>query len=406
MRFTESLTPYDGTLAGNGFSSVRRKANGRHIKRVAECARMWLALKEGAIDPFFIKQAMHPTRESSWRMLCQEFPVLFNESMTSSDFGSLTVDALDRLLLASYLSVSMHYRSICKIATLRDFRTVKRYATEGAAAPFDAVEEGAGFNRRSISQGDPYTYAPQKYEAGGEISWEAAINDDLGIFNDFTDRLATGGRRTIEKSVTQLYCDANGPHASMFTNGDLNKVNTTCGAANNNPALSFDGIADALTVMYGQKDAGGDPIIIEGVTLVVPPAAYAAAENIKNAASIDTTTRGGSTNNMIRVNNWIIQNMEVVRNPYIPVVATNRPKSWFIFANPSTGRPALEIGFLPGFQEPQLFQKAPNTMRIGGGVDPMLGDFDTMCREFKALLVFGDARLEKKAAVGSDGSGS
>ena len=406
MRFYESKTAYDGTLGGLDFNRVARRQSPQHLLRVAEAARMWNAMKNGIIDPFFIKQAMRPTRESAYRMLCQEFPVLFKESMTTSDFASLTVDALDRMILKNYTSVEMHYPAIAKKATLRDFRDVKRTPINGAEGRFEAVEERADFKRRSITEGDPYTYKPVKYEAGGEVSWEAAINDDLGIFSDFTTRLATGARRTIERSVSEKYLDTNGPHATFFTNARLNKVNVACGAGSNNPGLSIDGIGEGLTVLYSQKDSDGEPIIIEAVTLVVGPSNYVTAENIQNATLVDATIKGGSTNSRARINNWIINKLTVVRNPYIPIIATSKPNSWFLFASPEVGRPALEIGFLAGFDQPQLYQKAPNTMAIGGAIDPNLGDFNTMCREFKALVVFGDVQMEPKSAVGSDGSGS
>ena len=43
---------------------------------------------------------------------------------------------------------------------------------------------------------------------------------------------------------------------------------------------------------------------------------------------------------------------------YIPMIATsNQNTSWFLFADPATSRPAAEIGFLRGHEEPELFMK-------------------------------------------------
>lgn len=406
MRFYEHVSPYDGSLAGNGFGHVNRSKNPRHLLRVAEAVRLLNGVRTGTVDPFFLRQAIRPTRESAWKMLCQEFPRLFSESMTTSDFTALTADALDRQLLASFLAAPQHWSAIAKKATLRDFRDVKRYGMDGASGRFDKVPEKANFNRRSPTEDAPITYGPSKYEAGGEFSWEAMLNDDLGIFNDFTQRLSTGAVRTIDRAVSELYLDANGPHASFYTNANLNKVNQACGAASNNPALSVPGLGEAITVLYGQTDGDGEPIIIDGLTLVVGTPLYVTAENIMNATLVDTTVNGGATNSTIRINNWIIQNMRVVRNPYIKTICTNRPLSWFIFADPSQGRPALEIGFLAGFDTPQTYRKAPNTMTSSGTLDPTLGDFDSMSTEYKTLVVFGESRISPKSTVGSDGSGS
>lgn len=406
MRFYESVTPFDGTFGGHGFGHIQRSEDPRHLVRVAEAARLLNGVRTGIVDPFFLRQALRPTRESAWKMLCQEFPRLFKESMTTSDFSALTADALDRQLLNAFLATPMHWPAIAKKSTLRDFRTVKRYGVDGASGRFEKVAEKGNFERRAITQDTPITYAPSKYEAGGEFSWEAMLNDDLGIFADFTQRLSTGGRRTIDRAVSELYLDANGPHASFYTNANLNKVNTACGASVNNPVLSVDGIGEALTVLYGQLDGDGEPIVIDAVTLVVGPSNYVTAENIMNATMIDANIKGGSTNNRVRVNNWIIQNMTVVRNPYIKTICTNRPNTWCLFANPSEGRPALEIGFLAGFDTPQTYRKAPNTMSASGGVDPMLGDFNTMSQEYKSVVVFGESRISPKSTVSSDGSGS
>jgi hypothetical protein len=95
-------------------------------------------------------------------------------------------------------------------------------------------------------------------------------------------------------------------------------------------------------------------------------------------------------------------------NPYISAIANsaNGNTSWFLFGNPDVGRPALEVGFLRGYETPGLYEKAPNTMRVGGAVDPMLGDFDTQERRYKGMLIIGGTRLDGRATVASNGSGS
>jgi DNA primase len=77
-----------------------------------------------------------------------------------------------------------------------------------------------------------------------------------------------------------------------------------------------------------------------------------------------------------------------------------------VTAAPNASRPAAQIRFLQGFEQPALFQKAPNTQRIGGGIDAQLGDFQTMASEFKGLVAFGGVLIEPKSIVGSNGSGS
>ena len=75
-------------------------------------------------------------------------------------------------------------------------------------------------------------------------------------------------------------------------------------------------------------------------------------------------------------------------------------------ADPATSRPLARIRFLQGFEQPQLYQKAPNTQRVGGGIDPDVGDFQSMASEFKGLVAFGGVAIEDKAGIASNGSGS
>jgi hypothetical protein len=97
-----------------------------------------------------------------------------------------------------------------------------------------------------------------------------------------------------------------------------------------------------------------------------------------------------------------------VVNPWIPVVAATADgsTSWYLFASPNTMRPAIEVGFVRGWEEPQLFQKVANTARLGGGIAQELGDFHSMSTEYKGLLAFGGAVIEPNATVASEGDGS
>ena len=178
-----------------------------------------------------------------------------------------------------------------------------------------------------------------------------------------------------------------------------------------------------MTVLLNQKDLGGDPIQIPGkLFLVVGPSLMVTANNIMHQLSVDVNQAGGSTqtsgsgatqtlynSQRIKVDNWIVQNMTVIVDQYLPIVTTStgvKLTQWYIFADPSSqGRPAIEIGDLRGYDTPQLYQKVPNTMRVGGGVEPMLGDFQSMSTEFKALMAFGGTILDGRSTVSSTGQG-
>lgn len=334
------------------------------------------------------------------------------EAMSTSDFPLLFADILDRQLLANYQETVPVWRNFVRKGTVTDFRQAKRFAVDGAEGRFKTVAELEEYPGRSLNESAD-TYSLAKYGARLDLSWEALINDDLDAFRNAPERLARGARRTEDYFATTLYVDANGPHASLYTVGNKNIVNATnagAGFSAINPPLSINALQQALVVLANQKDADGEPIVLDAVELVVPPALEVVAQNILNGTVLRTTAKGGDTNGELETANWMAKKLHLSVASYIPTVASsaNANTSWFLFGNPNTGRPALELGFLRGYETPALFERVPNSRRVGGG--EATESFEDDSRAWKARHVLGGTRLLNtggaKATVASNGSGS
>lgn len=368
-----------------GFQRVGRRNDPAYLANLAEATRLLNDVREG--------------RKST---------MLLEAAMSTSDFPLLMADVLDRQLLANYRELATSYRAYTRVGTVRDFRTVKRFVMnggEGRLQKVGTVAEGAEYTYDKVTEGS-YSYSVSKYGKKFALTWEDLINDDLGAFGDLPDRLARSARRTEEYFVTDLFVGASGPDSTFFASGNANI--STAGTGGVNPALSIAGLQNAMTVLGSQTDSDGEPILITAYTLVVPPALEVTANNILNATIIRATAAGGASGQELEVANWMRSKVTVVVNPYIPLVATtaNGNTSWFLFANPSDGRPAMEIGFLRGHTEPELFRKAPNAQRAGGGLDPMDGDFETDAVEHKVRHVLGGTLVDPKMAYASNGTGA
>lgn len=386
---------------GRELGGFARQPSANRILQVASATALWADLMSGRAPSYFLQEALQPRTPAVGRAINANYPGIFRESMTRSDFPLLTGDVIDRMMLARYRAFPSPWRRFMKVVNnLRDFRTARRIAVDGAEGTWNAQGEDDELEYTSMSE-TGYTYAPKKYAKGIKISFEALMNDDLDAFATAPDRLGRGGARTVAKYATGLYVDANGPDATMYSVGNGNIIT-------GNPVLSVAALNTGFGILGSQVDAGGDPIYIEEAILVVGPKLRVTANNIMNQLSVDITNTGGASGQTVRVNNWIVGNLEVVIDPYIPIVASNAngATSWFLFADPNTGRAAAEIGFLNGFSEPQLYQKMADTIRVGGAVDQMAGDFATMSTEYKGVSAFGGTRLDPKATVGSNGSGS
>lgn len=368
-------------FASDGAGVRHRTRNAAYLKRLAEAAKLIADVRSGK------------RRESVLR-----------EAMTTDDFPYLFGDILDRQLLASYREYPVVWQNYAHRATVRDFRTVKRFSVYGADQALSQVtDENGEYPVADMGENSPYSYAVKKYGRKVPFSWETIINDDLGAFADLPERLGRAARRTEEKFATELYVDANGPHASFYTSGNSNIVT-------GNPTLSISALQTAMTVLSAQTDEDGEPIYIEAVELVVPPALEVVARNILNAIQLDVDPNpsAGTSKQVIRTLNWMKNRVRLSVNPYIPIVASsaNGDTSWFLFASPGSGRPALELGFLRGHEEPEIFMKSPNATRVGGGADDFAGDFDTDSIMYKVRHVLGGTRMDPKMTVASNGSGS
>lgn len=337
------------------------------------------------------------------------------EAMTTSDFPILFGDVLDRQVLASYIAWPTTWTAIARRALVNDFRDAKLYPPPfGADSRLDDVPQQAEYPEARLDEQAAIQYRVKKRGRRVAFSWEAIINDDLDQLKSIPERLGVAARRSESRDIIELYVDANGPHATLYTAANKNLINPVNGASATNPPLSISGLQDGYKVLSNQRSESGEPMMLEMVTLVVPPALEVVARNILNATQVELTTSGGvrdggAGEQRLITANWMREKLTLVVDPYIPMVATtaNGNTSWFLFANPATGREVIRIAFLRGHEQPEIWMKAPNAQRVGGGpIDPMDGDFDTDSIQYRVRHVFGTTRVDAKGTVASTGSGA
>ena len=406
-----------------GFMAVQRQRSEQKFKRVTEAARLYADVLAGREDPFLLREAIHPKHDYAVVALAEKYPLLFDfqggriglrETMSVSDYTALFVDVLDRMFYGYYNINPVPNKPLVKEVKLRDFRTVKRFLEDGATTPLTIVKNGSAVPERAIGPETVVTYYPDLYAARTAINWRAMVNDDLGIFNDIPKKLNIAAQRAIQKFITGLYVQSTGLNTNLYKTAYTNQIITANGASINNPALSIQGIQDAFKVLARMLDADGQPIVLTGALyLWYGPALIATAKNLQNQISNWIQTEGGTGNTQgfptqfVQTNNWAIQGMNHIMDQYIPIVVTTagvQNTVWGLTYDPSSqNRPSLEMGFLSGYDTPQLYQKVPNTMRVGGGVDPMLGDWRSMDQELKILTVFGGTQIDGRSTVGSTG---
>jgi hypothetical protein len=383
----------------------------------------------------------------------------FEEALTMSDFPNLFGDVIDRAVLANYLETPYTWNMIAHASEVSDFRPVKRFRVDGGTGllantslnpvggstpGFDAngnmipIGQGSQYPESNLTDNE-YTYQLRKYGARMPFAWETFVNDDLNALKDTPARFGRGARRSEEYYVTKLFANnvsgTVGPNGNYFySNGNKNIVNNTNvgDSGGNNPVLSITALQRAIIVMMQQLDTTGQPISVEAVTLVVPPALKTVAMNILNTDYVWMADQGGTTNiygsntaafagQQLHALNWAKNIVRLAVNYYLPIVDTTHGHTgWYLFANPESGRPALEFGRLRGHTSPELFMKLPNSVAIGEGnmgpgpgimpgttsMNPIEGDFDTDTIAYKIRHVFAGVQIDPIMTTYSNGSGS
>jgi hypothetical protein len=398
-------------------SEPQRRAHALRESRIASAAQLIADVVNGVERSYMVREALNPSSPQMAALINARYPGVFrpmtahethlaeamfgssiSESMTTSDFPLLVGDVLDRMLLQRFMEVPQVWRQYISVGRpLRDFRTARMIETNGGDGQWDEITEEEGLTYTSITESG-HTISPALFGKAVRLSWRLIMNDDLDAFSEIPAILGRGGRRTINKFATGLLFDANGVDATFFTTGIGNRLSS-------NPDLAIDSLGTAIQTLAGFTDSEGEPILVEGLRLVHGPGLRVTVQNLFNQLSVDVTAVGGVSGQTVRVNNWIVQGLTAVEDPYIPIIATtNGATAWALVANPASGRPAAQVRFLAGFEQPALYQKAPNTMRVGGGLDEGVGDFQSMATEYKGLIAYGGTTIENLSAVGSNGS--
>lgn len=327
----------------------------------------------------------------------------FKEAMSTSDFPILFADILDRKMLGYYTEWLPVYQQFIGEDTVNDFKTVKRFAQDGLEGVLPAVDELEEYPEDSLEESkDEYSVHKRGKRVG--LSWESWVNDDFNNFLRIPERLARAARRTEQRIATELYIDTKGPHAALYTAGFKNVVT-------GNPKLSINALQTALIQLAEAKDNDGEPIVQEALKLVIPPALEVTAMNIINALTIDVNENGGTEKSRLRAQNWMQNKLQIVVDPYIPIVANkeNANTSWALFGDPNLGRPAVILGKLRGYEEPSLYEKVPTARRVGGGGE-VAESFHNDDRQWRIRHVRGGVQLLStggpKATIASNGSGA
>lgn len=319
------------------------------------------------------------------------------ETMTRSDLPYFLLGtALDRALLKAYREYPADWEGYVYHEKAKDFRTVERLYEFGGEGALERVRELAPYEYAKLQEGK-YTFSVAKYGRKIGFSWESYKNDDLGVLKRIPEKLARGARRTEHRLITSLFVDSSGPKSALFS---ASPPKSNLGTA----ALSITALQAGFEAIGAHKDENGEPIYTENVHLVVPPSLEITGKSIINAIELQYTEAEGAF--MWKTTNWMKTRITLHVNPYLPIInTTNGTTAWFLFPEPSDIE-VLVMAKLTDHEEPEIFMKNPNAVKLGGGEDVFGGDFDTDSIEYKVRHICGGALFDWRGCYASTGAGS
>lgn len=260
------------------------------------------------------------------------------ESLGSASLGEVLGDSVTRRMLAEYRAAVDFdgWRQLVSVVPVNDFRMQHR-TRWGGYGDLPTVAEGGDYLPLTSPGDEEATYKAGKKGGTEDITLEMIKNDDVGVIRRIPTKLSRAAKRTLAKFVfdflrtNPVIYDTKAlfhvDHANLFA-----------------AALSKAELAVHRLAMLKQTElSSNDRIGIAPSRLVVPSDLQEAAVDLFKL----------STNNEKTFIQTLTMNI-------IPVWYWTDANDWCTAADPAD-IPGIEVGFLDGREEPELFvQDTPN----------------------------------------------
>lgn len=263
--------------------------------------------------------------------------VKIQASVTTAGFTELLGDSITRRMVAEYNASGLSdWKKITgPPVPLNDFRTQHR-PRMGGYGDLPAVAQSGAYNALASPLDEESTYAATKRGGTEDITLEAIKNDDVGLLRRVPVKLGRAGARTLYKFVFDF----------LATNPVIYDTVALFHATHSN--LGVTALAKAtlqanrLAMMKQTEQGSAEPLGIGPKYLVVPLDLADAAYELTvqpNLAGFTPTAADA-----IKNQTWDV----------IPVKTWADTNNWYTVADPAD-IPTIEIGFLDGKEEPELF---------------------------------------------------
>lgn len=309
------------------------------------------------------------------------------EGISTSDLPVQLAPTINKIMLANYADQPKVWNTFAQRLVVDDFKAVNyqnlAYEDEGVDNMGDKFREGS---LPTVGEYDEYptigwfslTEAEFKVKKAGSrvrFSWESIVNDgNIGLLERLPLELARKAAGKEDEEVTKQLVTSAGLNTANFKTANQNILT-------GNPELSLEALEAAITAANVQTYNGKSITPLSRFVLVVPQALELTAKKILAIQQVRQEVTVGDTVTSTVSGNPIASSIQIVVNPWIKKIYNNSAadKFWFLLPVPSdTLNPGIVLGFLRGYEAPELRIKADAGLYLGGGAVPAReGGFDS-----------------------------
>ena len=290
------------------------------------------SFKEAYIEMTGDRQVTGDLRHCDVGRMRESFGDDFREAVISTTFANALGNSITRRMQAVYAGMTdlQAWRNVASVTQVNDFRTQERVRI-GGYGNLPIVTEAGAYTALTSPGDEKATYAVAKRGGIETVSLESIINDDVQAIRRIPIEMALSSANTLYEFVFDFY--RTNPviydTTALYTAGHGNLFVGALSAAE----LSLHRIA----MLKGTRAGSGKRLATAPKTILVPFELQETAVNLFNRnTNLDKTFQNSLAMDVLAVSYWTDVN------------------DWHTVCD-QTYLPTLEIGFLQGKEEPEVF---------------------------------------------------
>jgi hypothetical protein len=266
-------------------------------------------------------------------------------SLDRTSWAEVFGDVMHNRLIAEYNASGLgDWRKLVNIVPVADFE-LRHFTVYGGYGDLPAVAEAGPYTALTSPADTGGSYQATKRGGTEDLTWEMLLGDKVGAVRRLPQKLGRAASRTLYNFVFAFLRS----NAAIYDTVALFHLASHANLLT--AALAADGVAlkAARLQMLKQKEAGSlEPLGIPPRYIVVPPD----LQDIAYALTVQPNVGGFTPTAADALKDQV---WEVITDK----LATDT-NNWFLAADPRD-IPGIEVGFLNGNEEPELFvQDMPN----------------------------------------------